>query len=101
MKILKKEEQHKSDGTYLQGGIIIEYQKIVEILGESIGESEDHKAAAQWIIEFEDGIIATIYNWKNSKNYIGEKSTDTKDITHWNIGGNTQDVVGMVKELFR
>ena len=34
-------------------------------------------------------MVATIYNWKNGKNYLGAQGLKTEDILIWNIGGES------------
>jgi len=87
------------DGTYLMGRIDIEYNKLVSLLGEPT-DADGHKVDAQWEIQFEDGLVATIYNWKDGKNYKGEKGLDVTEITDWHIGGLKKEVVDRIHEIF-
>jgi hypothetical protein len=50
---------------------------------------DDFKCDAEWYVEFDDGTVATIYNWKNGRNYLGDDAPPVEAITSWNIGGNT------------
>lgn len=45
------------------------------------------KVDAEWNIKFEDGTVATIYNWKNGKNYLGDVGLELMDIRRWHVGG--------------
>lgn len=85
--------------TSLMGYIDIEYDKLVSLFGEPT-DSDGYKVDAQWDIEFEDGLIATIYNWKDGKNYNGEEGLDVTEITDWHIGGHKKDVVDRIHNIF-
>ena len=80
------------NGTCLQGSIKADYHNLEKLFGEpTIGDG--YKTDAEWEIEFEDGIVATIYNWKNGKNYNGENGIPITEITNWNVGGREQKAV--------
>ena len=75
-----------ANGTCLQGYINAHYSQLVDIFGEPT-ESDGYKVDAEWYIEFEDGTVGTIYNWKNGPNYLGDEGTLVEYITQWNVGG--------------
>lgn len=83
--------------TFLQGSIIESYQNLVHVFGRPL-EGDGYKTDAEWIIQFDDGTIATIYNWKNGYSYCGPDGLPVESITDWNIGGHTSDAVLKVKE---
>ena len=87
-----------SIGTGLLDYLTIPYDIIVKTFGEP-GESDGYKVDAEWEIEFEDGNVATIYNYKSGKNYLGEKGIPTKDIKEWHIGGRKRSVVKDVIDI--
>jgi len=66
----------EANGTHLQGNVGATYQELVEVFGEPIRYDSDgtthmnNKTDAEWRISFEDGTIATIYNYKNGLNYL-------------------------------
>ena len=77
-------------GTSLMGYITISYSVLVEKLGEpNVGS---YKTDAEWVVEFDNGDIATVYNYKDGKNYNGAGGLETIDITEWHIGGSNQNV---------
>lgn len=83
----------EGNGTHLQGYINTTYGNLLEIFGEPTAlESEDGKVNCEWVIEFEDGLIATIYDWKE-----GEIPVDFYD---WHIGGHSSEVVERINKLF-
>lgn len=76
--------------------VYVDYSKIVEKFGEpTIGD--EYKIDAEWEIEFEDGKVATIYNYKDGKNYNGEDGMPTEEITEWHIGGKDKVVAERIK----
>lgn len=85
--------------TSLQGYINISYSKLVKIFGLPTSTGDGYKVDAEWSIKFADGIVATIYNYKNGINYCGKNGTPVEHITNWNIGGynyNSNETVGNV-----
>jgi len=85
-------------GTSLQGYVSVNYATLRELFGKPL-DGDGYKVDAEWIIQFDDGTVATIYNYKDGKNYNGEDGTETTEITEWHIGGNNPRSVYLVKEL--
>jgi len=77
-------------GTCLQGYLTASYDEIVKKYGKPIKGID--LLLVEWIIEWEDGVVGTIYNWKNGKNYLGEYVLEIENIKEWNIGGNNKIV---------
>ena len=77
------------DGTSLRGYLEVGYEDLIKKLGEPSDYFDDYKSDATWHVSWYDGDKATIYNWKNGKNYCGREGLNTKDITLWNVGGLT------------
>lgn len=86
--------------TSLSGYIDISYADLVAKLGESTDCFDDYKSDAEWIIQFGNGQIATIYNYKDGRNYMGADGEDKEDIRNWHIGGRGTAVLKSVSELF-
>jgi hypothetical protein len=84
------------NGTCLQGEITAGYDELVSLFGKP-QEADGYKVDAEWDIRFEDGTVATIYNWKNGKNYCGEDGTPTEQITDWHVGGDHKRCVDKVQ----
>ena len=76
------------------------YSKLKKVFGEP-GPSDGYKSDAEWEIEFEDGQVATIYNWKNGKNYKGYNGTPKTKITNWHIGGKSKVVLTRIEFLLK
>jgi hypothetical protein len=90
-----------NDGTCLQGYINTTYDNIVSKLGKQHHNGDDYKTDAEWNIKFEDGTIATLYNWKNGLNYCRDEGLPLEDITEWNIGGHSPRAVALLTDLLK
>lgn len=90
--INRSKNSNLANGTSLQGRVKASYDDLVKAFGEPV-LCEGFKTDAEWIIEFRDVekfnevVVATIYNYKNGKSYLGEAGKEVEDITDWNVGG--------------
>ena len=82
-------------GTSLQGEIDISYQDIIAKLGKPNAKTDKYKIDAVWHLLTPAG-IATLYNYKTGKNYLGKEGLPLKEIRDWHIGGKTKEVVQYV-----
>lgn len=88
-----------NDGTCLQGYINTTYKNIVDKLGKPHWNGDEYKVDAEWSLLFENGVRATLYNWKNGKNYCGSEGLAVEDITEWHIGGDSPEAVDLLTDL--
>lgn len=86
------------NGTSLEGYVSADYKTICKVFGEPT-ESDGYKTDAEWMIQFSDGQVATIYNWKDGKNYCGANGLNVEDIKEWHIGGRSNEVVSRIQNL--
>ncbi|MBC8489586.1 MAG: hypothetical protein H8D45_26510 [Bacteroidetes bacterium] len=86
----------KTGGTSFRGYIQVDYDTLVKVFGEP-HYRDGYKTDAEWAFDF-DGVIGTIYNYKDGKNYLGADGLETKDIVNWHIGGFSNKVVEVVKK---
>lgn len=84
-------------GTSLQGQMSITYDSLMAVFGDHL--DGHYKSDAEWILEFEDGTVASIYNWKNGKNYLGEEGLPLREINDWHIGGKSARAAMLVAEV--
>ena len=82
-------------GTSFKSEIEITYSELVTMLGEPNVRSDGYKVDAGWNINTPYG-IATIYNYKTGKNYLGEKGKELEDITDWHIGASDKRASDLV-----
>ena len=87
-----------ASGTSLQGYVEVTYATLKRVFGAPTCDGDGYKVDAEWLLKFADGTIATIYNYKDGKNYCGAKGTPKTKITNWHIGGNDQRAVYRVQE---
>jgi hypothetical protein len=82
--------------SHLIGYVDVSYSTLVKVFGKPT-ESDGYKSDAEWEILYDDGTFATIYNWKNGKNYLQEIGLEKEFITDWHIGGTSPKCVELVK----
>ena len=87
-------------GTWLQGYIEAPFFVIKSFFGQP-HEGDQYKVDAEWDIKFQDGTVATIYNWKNGKSYNGPTGDAVEDMCVWHIGGNSERAVELVQEVLK
>lgn len=80
-------------GTFLQGHIETTRAELTRVFGEPTEYGEGGKVTIEWGILFEDGTIATIYDWKR---YELGTPTDP-ELTTYNIGGFSARAAELVK----
>lgn len=82
------------NGTSLQGYMMAgtKYEDLVEAFGEP-SQGMDLKTLVEWILLFDDKIVATIYDYKSG-------ATKPEDVTRWHVGGFTTLAVDRVYEAF-
>lgn len=81
-------------GTHLQGYIQADYAKLVKQFGEPFEGT--YKTDWEWSLQFDNGAIATIYNWKNGPNYQGDHGYANDQIFEWHVGGFDQQALRQV-----
>jgi hypothetical protein len=79
-----------ADGTSLKGYLFTTYENLVNLLGQPLGGSADGKTTCEWILEFDDGSVATIHDWKTGNT--------PKEPYRWSIGGKTAKVIKLVEK---
>ena len=89
-------------GTFLQGYIKATYEQLLKTFGEPHDPNGDnYKTDVEWAFEFADGTVATLYNWKNGKNYLGAEGLELNDIYEWHVGGFSEKAVAKLLEKLR
>lgn len=66
------------------------YWRITECFGEPLTGDFD-KVQAEWEIQFDDGLIGTIYDWKECTPY--------QNVEEWHIGGHDWEVAERIKHI--
>ena len=91
-------ERVNTNGTSLRGHFQMPYAKLVEAIGEPNDISDGYKTDVEWSFQ-RNGVVATVYNWKNGPNYTG--SGRIEDLTDWNIGGHDGRAVELIRALMK
>lgn len=78
----------KANGTHLQGYVRTTYAQLVDLFGEGVGAGD--KTTQEWILEFNDGTVATIYDWKEYET--------PEYLYDWHVGGTSKQAVWKVQE---
>lgn len=90
MQLWEKANSNEVFGTSLMGYVSATYEEMVNVFGrEHMGQSGDGKVNAEWCIQFADGTIATIYDYKESAIPLMEYD--------WHIGGKSKLAVTWVQ----
>ena len=94
-KVLTEEEHKKFGDSYINGiskkGTLLNvgYTELLDKLGYPTSDDNiDDKTHVEWIILFEDGTFATLYDWYGITN-------------QWSIGGHNGNVIKNMKKLFK
>lgn len=74
-------------GTCLQGYVHTTYAHLLHVLGKPTCRDGD-KTTCEWDIKFDDGTIATIYDWKTDSTPTGPYD--------WHVGGSEPRSVFLV-----
>jgi hypothetical protein len=82
------------------GSINVSYDLLVKTFGDPqlYSTQPGHKVDINWIVQFGDGTLAIIYNYKNGPNYLGEYGTPVTEITNWHINGVNSRCVRLVEQ---
>ena len=72
-----------------RGSVDTTYDALVNLFGKPcLIDSFDGKVRAEWIIKFDDGTIATIYDWKEDQ--------PLEQVTDWHVGGFSPKALTLV-----
>ena len=77
--------------TCLQGYMPARYEELVAVFGEP--EAGGDKTTVEWCLQFADGTVATIYDWKEYETPMG--------LYYWHIGGKSELALTQVHSAFR
>lgn len=83
--------------THLQGYVDATFDQLTALFGAP-GEGDGYKVDAEWLIQFEDGTVATVYNYKTGRNYCGKHGTPVERMESWHVGGFTKDAAVRVQQ---
>lgn len=84
-------------GTSLKGYVTTTLARLIEVFGEPDYYPEGDKVTVNWSILFDNGTVATIYDWKR---YEAGRPGLT-EVFQYNIGGLDTEAVSLIKEALR
>ena len=85
-------------GTGFMGYVQASYADLVRIFGEPT-DGDGDKTDAQWVLRFADDQVATIYNYKNGKTYLGADGLDKTEIETWHVGGKSKIALSRIQKI--
>lgn len=96
---MKIKKAKNVNGTCLQGRIETTLAELTKKFGPPHVEKPNHfdKVGYEWMLEFSDGTIATIYDWKRYTN----KPLEPNEKFEWNIGGYDQQAVKNIFQIMK
>lgn len=101
MNISETEMIKKRQGTSFKGYLLAKYYDLISVFGCPITNTDNYKTDAEWIINTPYG-IATIYNYKDGKSYLGNDGLEVTNIYEWHVGGkNIESYIYIKNELSR
>lgn len=93
---MKKGLEVNVNGTFLISEFQCDYHSLVRRIGPPHCDGDQYKVDVEWMFE-EDGVVATIYNWKDGPNYTGHGRIE--DLEYWHIGGFDSRAEALVLSL--
>lgn len=80
---------HNINETHLQGYVKTTLDDLIQTFG--VPQEGFDKSTVEWSLQFEDGIVATIYDYK--------EDTTPKYLYDWHIGGHTSLAATRIGEI--
>jgi len=84
-------------GTHLMGYVETTRAELVRAFGEPEEYGLGDKVTIEWGLEFPDGEIATIYDWKRYE----EGSPELDELYAYHVGGNKERALLLVKQALK
>lgn len=92
--VTHNEEAISGNGTSFKGYLPSTLKNLVDIFGEPF-DGDGDKTNFEWAIRFDDGTIATIYDWKSTFSPL----EDEKVV--WHVGGFRGEAIDKVDEIIK
>lgn len=89
---MSTDEAYAIENLGLEGYITTTRRELAAKFGEpDMTGTIDNKVTTEWVLKFEDGTIATIYDWKRYDDDLGAPELD--EVYQWHIGGQSKAAV--------
>ena len=95
---MKKTDKTANGTSFHDVTITATLQQLITILGEPTSDNNtgDNKVNIEWVCENNDGILVTIYDWKENR------PINNNENIKWHIGGNgIKDTLTAKLEILR
>lgn len=79
------------NGTHFVGEITCT-RRALELAFGKPNDGDGYKVTTEWCIEFPEGQVATVYDWKRYE----EGAPGQEEMYSWHVGGHDKDVVDYV-----
>lgn len=76
------------------------YKELKKLFGKPT-EGDGYKVDAEWEVLFDNGAYATIYNYKDGRNYLGKEGIPKANIRDWHIGGLNKDAIPIIESMLK
>ncbi len=97
---MTNDEMKKRSGTSFKGYVYATHEQLVNCFGKPTTNGDNYKVDVEWIVDTQHG-VATIYNYKDGKSYIGEAGLETHKICEWHVGSKNNESYDWIKtQLF-
>ena len=94
---MQHKQTQETAGTFYVGELNTTRARISKVFGEPIEYGEGDKVTLEWGIVFEDGTIATIYDWKRYEQ--GAPALDESYTYH--VGGHSKEALVLVDQALK
>lgn len=85
------------NGTGFIGAVDASYKEICSLFGKPMRYEQGGKVDVMWVVKFSDDTVASIYNWKDGKAYLGDKGLSVDKIKQWHVGGHVNSAQTLVQ----
>ena len=93
---MQHKQTQETAGTFYVGELNTTRARISKVFGEPIEYGEGDKVTLEWGIVFEDGTIATIYDWKRYE----QGAPKLNELTAYHVGGVSSRALDLVNKAF-
>jgi len=91
----------KRSGTSFKGFVYATYDQLLACFGDPAINMDNDKTDAEWVVDTQHG-VATIYNYKDGKSYLGDAGLEMYKICEWHVGGKNNESYDWIKtQLFK
>ncbi len=87
----------KRTGTSFRGYMLATYSDLVKTFGDPNSEGDGYKVDVEWVLDTPHG-VATIYNYKDGRAYLGERGLPIEHICEWHVGGKNNEAYRYIRQ---